>query len=83
MVERYRGSEEGEVRAIGKLTAFRFNAKKSRWAIVTHPLWDTDNPIGILKEAGIQLEVVPEFADTFELSRRQVTERERLIQAWA
>ena len=82
LIRNYRGAS-GEIRALRNgITAFRFDRTKDHWAIVTHPLWDTDNPVGILQDAIVELGSPPEFADTFELSRRQVTARERLVQLW-
>jgi len=75
----------GEVKKIGKgkkLTAFRFDRNRERWAVVVHPLWDVENPSGMLEEAIRELGAPPEFSDTFELSRRQVSERERLQREW-
>jgi hypothetical protein len=80
LITNYRSN--GEVREIGKLTAFRFDRTQNQWALVVHPLWDVDNPSGLLEEAIRQLGVPPEFSDTFELSRRQVSERERLRRIW-
>jgi hypothetical protein len=72
----------GEVKEFGKLTAFRLDRNQNRWALVVHPLWDIDNPSGLLAEAIRQIGSPPEFADTFELSRRQVLARERLRREW-
>lgn len=75
----------GEVRRVGeggKMTAFRFDRNRDRWALVVHPLWDLDNPSGILEDTIRELGSPPEFSDTFELSRRQVSERERLQREW-
>lgn len=80
LVNNYRSN--GEVIEVGKLTAFRFDRNQNRWALVVHPLWDTDNPSGILEEAIRRLGSPPEFADTFELSRRQVRIRETLQREW-
>jgi hypothetical protein len=80
LVTNYRSN--GEVIDVGKLTAFRFDRTQNRWALVVHPLWDTENPSGILEEAIRRLGTPPEFSDTFELSRRQVSERERLRREW-
>jgi hypothetical protein len=80
LVNNYRS--DGEVIPVGKLTAFRLDRKQNRWALVVHPLWDVDNPTGILEEAILQIKSPPEFADTFELSRRQVLARERLRREW-
>ncbi|WHZ29172.1 MAG: hypothetical protein OJF51_003973 [Nitrospira sp.] len=68
----------GEVVKVGQLTAFRFERTRSQWVMVVHPLWNIGNPTGILAEAIRELGGRVEFSDTFELSRRQVTERERL-----
>jgi DEAD/DEAH box helicase domain-containing protein len=80
LATRYR--TDGEVRDVGKLVAFRLDRSRDQWALVVHPLWDIDNPSGILQEAIDLLGTQPEFADTFELSRRQVSTRERLVRAW-
>lgn len=80
LITNYRSN--GEIRQIGDLTAFRFDRSRNDWALVVHPLWDVDNPTGILEAAIRELGVPPEFSDTFELSRRQVSERERLRQTW-
>jgi DEAD/DEAH box helicase domain-containing protein len=74
----------GEYKEVGdtKLTAFRLDRNQSRWALVVHPLWDLENPRGILEEAIRELGTPPEFSNTFELSRRQVSERERLLREW-
>ncbi|MBI4911000.1 MAG: DEAD/DEAH box helicase [Acidobacteria bacterium] len=80
LVTNYRSN--GEVIDVGKLTAFRFDRSQKRWALVVHPLWDIGNPSGILEEAIRQIGSPPEFSDTFELSRRQVSERERLRREW-
>lgn len=73
----------GEVVKIGQLTAFRFERTRTQWVIVVHPLWNVENPTGILAEAIRELGGRPEFTDTFELSRRQVTERERLRRSFS
>jgi DEAD/DEAH box helicase domain-containing protein len=83
LVRNYRTG--GDVKKIGrgeKLTAFRFDRNRERWALVVHPLWDVENPSGILEEAIRELGTPPEFSNTFELSRRQVSERERLRREW-
>jgi len=72
----------GEVVKIGKLTAFRLDRLREQWVIVVHPLWDIENPSGILAEAIRELGSPLQFSDTFELSRRQVSERERLRRGW-
>lgn len=80
LVSRYRTG--GEVREVKTLVAFRFDRKEPRWALVVHPLWDVDNASGILLDAIKELGTPVEFSDTFELSRRQVSERERLVREW-
>jgi DEAD/DEAH box helicase domain-containing protein len=80
IVTNYRSN--GEVIDVDKLTAFRFDRTQDRWALVVHPLWDIENPTGILKDAIRKLGNPPEFSNTFELSRRQVSERERLRREW-
>jgi hypothetical protein len=80
LATRYR--TDGEIREVGELVAFRLNRSRDQWAIVVHPLWDIENPSGILQEAINALGTQPEFADTFELSRRQVSTREKLVRAW-
>jgi hypothetical protein len=80
LITNYRSN--GEVKELGDLTAFRFDRSANQWALVVHPLWDVDNPTGILEAAIRELGAPPEFSDTFELSRRQVSERERLRQVW-
>jgi hypothetical protein len=77
---RYRA--DGEVRDVGKLVAFRLDRSRDQWALVVHPLWDVQNPSGALQEAIDLLGSPPEFSDTFHLARRQVSERERLVQQW-
>jgi DEAD/DEAH box helicase domain-containing protein len=82
MVERFNRGK-GEWKRIGAVTAFRFDSKQRRWAIVAHPLWDFDNPGTLLKEVIKELKAVnPLRASTFDLARRPVTVRERLISEW-
>jgi DEAD/DEAH box helicase domain-containing protein len=81
LATRYRS--DGEVLDIGKLVAFRLDRSRDQWAVVVHPLWDIHNPSGILQEAIDLLGTPPEFTDTFNLARRQVSERERLVQQWS
>ena len=83
MVERFGGS--GEVARSNTLPAFRLDRRKENWAIVVHPLWDENNPQGIVAEAhkefmerGGQVR----FVNTFDLARRQVKVREDLRKAW-
>jgi hypothetical protein len=76
----------GEVSLDGVLPAFRFDTKVPHWAIVVHPLWETQGELrGLVKTAfdayrGSSAKV--EFVDTFELTRRQVTVYEELQRAW-
>ena len=72
---------KGEVRSVGKLTAFRLG-DEPHWSIIVHPLWDTEEMPGIIKEAWSALDghkVKRVFSNTFELARRQIRERQRLI----
>ncbi|MEZ4863840.1 MAG: DEAD/DEAH box helicase [Caldilineaceae bacterium] len=71
---------KGEVREVGGLVAFRLD-EQPHWAIVVHPLWDIDNMPGIVHSAWDSLDgpnVKRVFCNTFELSRRQIKERQRL-----
>jgi hypothetical protein len=71
---------KGEIRMAGDLVAFRLD-EQPHWAIVVHPLWDADNLPGIVRNAWDALEepkVKRVFCNTFELSRRQIKERQRL-----
>lgn len=85
MVQRFGGNPDENVRTDGALPAFRLEKGSSNWAIVYHPLWDRENPKGILKQAfeeysqdGGQIA----FTDTFELARRQVSEYEWIQSEW-
>jgi hypothetical protein len=64
------------------LPAFRITGARD-WAVVVHPLWDTNAEEGVVGEAADQIERatggVPTFVDTFELARRLVTARQDLI----
>jgi hypothetical protein len=64
------------------LTALRLS-QTAKWTIVSHPLWDTTSMEGILGSAVQELEEttgdVPGFVDTFELARRLVNARQRLL----
>jgi len=82
MVERFNRGK-GEWKRIGPITAFRFDAKQSRWAIVAHPLWDFHNPGKLLRNVIKELKTVnPIRASSFDLARRPVTVREQLIKEW-
>lgn len=66
------------VREVGKLMAVRFS-DRGTWAIIAHPLWDPDRPIGLLAEAIAALETERSaftIVDSFNLSRRPITIRE-------
>ncbi len=79
-----RFSSKGEVKTINQLTAFRLDASYPVWALAVHPLWDTEEPIGILAEAQrelVSLGATVEMADTFELSRRPSRVREQLVRS--
>ena len=72
---------KGEVKEIAGLVAFRLG-KEPHWSIVVHPLWDTESLPGILREAWDALDgprVKRVFSNTFELARRQIRERTRLL----
>jgi DEAD/DEAH box helicase domain-containing protein len=81
-----RFSDEGEiVEDVEGLVAFRFDRRVPHWALVVHPLWDVDLEPGIVGKALAALDgpgAKIEFANTFELARRQVATRERLLEAW-
>jgi len=71
----------GDVKDVGGLVAFRLD-EKPHWAIVVHPLWDTESLPGIIRNAWESLEgpnVKRVFSNTFELARRQIRERQRLL----
>jgi hypothetical protein len=85
MVLRFGSNPRECVRTTGPLPAFRLDAKSDNWAIVYHPLWDRENPQGLL------LQAINDFAqyggkialtDTFELARRQVSEYEWIRKEW-
>lgn len=72
---------KGEIKNVGGLVAFRLG-EKSEWAIVVHPLWDTESLPGIVGRAWNALDgpkVKKVFSSTFELARRQIRERQRLL----
>ena len=72
---------KGEVREVGGLVAFRLN-EEPHWSIVVHPLWDTESLPGIIQNAWDELDgpkVKRVFSNTFELARRQIKERQRLL----
>lgn len=71
-----------EQREAAGLVAFRIEGVRE-WAVVVHPLWDTNALEGVVGDAVDEIErttgSVPTFADTFELARRLVTVRQELI----
>ena len=85
MVRRFGGDPSKSVRLDGPLPAFRLSEASPDWAIVYHPLWDRESPKGVLKDA---FEFYAQeggkiaFTDTFELSRRQVSEYEWIQDEW-
>jgi hypothetical protein len=75
----------GELQKAGSLWAFTPDKSSNRWAIIVHPLWDREEMPEIVEEAWRSLDspgVNIAFTDTFELSRRQLQERERLRKEW-
>jgi DEAD/DEAH box helicase domain-containing protein len=72
---------KGEVKDVEGLVAFRLR-EEPHWSIVVHPLWDTESLPGIVNEAWAALngpKVKRVFSNTFELARRQIRERQRLL----
>ena len=72
---------KGEVKKVGGLVAFRLGDEQ-HWSIVVHPLWDTEAMPGIVEDAWNALDghkIKRVFSNTFELARRQITERQRLL----
>jgi len=71
-----------EQQEVAGLLAFRIDGAQN-WAVVVHPLWDTNVLEGIVGQAVDEIErvtgTVPVFADTFELARRLVSLRQELI----
>lgn len=85
MCERF-GDSNGLVETQDGLTAFRLGVNDRHWALVVHPLWDSETPHGRLSVALRSFEargIVPALTDTFNLARRQVTELARLREEWA
>lgn len=71
-----------EQRDAAGLVAFRIDGVRD-WAVVAHPLWDTNALSGVLGEAVDETErttgSVPVFVDTFELARRLIAARQGLL----
>jgi DEAD/DEAH box helicase domain-containing protein len=85
MVQRFGGNVSQNVREKGILPAFRLDAVSNNWAIVYHPVWDREAPEGVLKaafEEYAQHGGKIAFTDTFELSRRQVSEYQWIKSEW-
>jgi DEAD/DEAH box helicase domain-containing protein len=78
-------SSAGEVRMAAELPAFRFDKSAEKWALVVHPLWDCQVLPGLVADAFAALDKPGSkivFANTFDLARRQVRTRERLMREW-
>lgn len=73
---------DGETEQIGDLSVFRFD-RESRWYLIVHPLWQIDGGdypdelINAIFEFGHDCLPV----DTFELARRPITTRSRLMKS--
>lgn len=68
-----------EIRRLdSELRAFRLS-RKHPWVLIVHPLWDVEHPVGILKDALIQLGPNIRTVDTFELARRMWKTRRDLL----
>jgi DEAD/DEAH box helicase domain-containing protein len=63
----------------GRIHAVKFTGA-ARWAIVGHPLWEFQNPIGILLDAVEELGGNPIIVDSFNLARRPVLVRQAVLQ---
>ena len=66
------------IRPLGETWAVQF-ARNTPWAIVTHPLWNTGQPDGILVAAIEELADDCTFVDSFNLARRPSTIRKALL----
>jgi hypothetical protein len=67
------------VRRFGPISAVQLH-QRSGWTVIVHPFWDTTTPTGILNVALGELRGGPvEFADTFELARRLLLVRQRIL----
>jgi hypothetical protein len=71
-----------EVSEVAGLIAFRFDPTRPNWTLVVHPLWDFDSLEGVMGKAYDELDgpgasIRP--ADTFELARKLVAVRQRLL----
>jgi DEAD/DEAH box helicase domain-containing protein len=79
LVERY-GKARGAVQRLGVLSAFSLDTSSGRWALVTHPLWDSN--ASELAATYAQLGSDTRTANTFDLARRPVYVREVLRRSW-
>lgn len=71
--------DESESRVLDSgLSAFRLSPRHS-WVLIVHPLWDVDQPFGILKDALNELGSNISTVDTFELARRLWKNRRYLL----
>ncbi len=80
------GSRGEVVRTAAGLMAFRFDRETPHWGLVVHPFWDAAELPGIVGMAHDELDgpgARIEPVDTFELARRQIAVRERLLSAWS
>ncbi len=80
------GSRGEIVRTSTGLIAFRFDQTTPHWALIVHPFWDAAELPGIVGVAHDELDgpgARIEPVDTFELARRQIAVRERLMLAWS
>lgn len=70
--DRYRRRlQEAEVTQFGKLLAVREGPDdKHSWCVITHPLWDTGRPIGLLADALALAPPGSATVDSFTLDRR-------------
>jgi hypothetical protein len=65
-----------EHRAVGPINCIKFD-KISPWAVISHPLWDTVEPTGLLRNAIDSLDGEPfVIVDSFNLARRPVKIRQ-------
>jgi DEAD/DEAH box helicase domain-containing protein len=82
--DQVRGLSSPRIETVCGLTAFGFDSRRSRWALIAHPLWNQTERIGRLAEAERQLQSAGAritIVDSFELARRPTAVRERLLSA--
>jgi DEAD/DEAH box helicase domain-containing protein len=78
-------NQGGEIEQVGKLVAFRFK-QPHEWAVVVHPMWNVEELRGVVRKAHRALDsrgARATFVDTFELARRPVAVRKRLMERWS